>query len=62
MLEYFVKNEMSRENSFLGKIDIATSEELYDYVFNVLLSDRLDSSLADEFMAYNFILLDTDLQ
>lgn len=62
LLEYFVENEMSRENSFLGKIDIATSEELYDYVFNVLLSDRLDSSLADEFMAYNFILLDTDLQ
>lgn len=62
LIEYFVENEKSRSNSFIGIVDIATSEELYNYVFNVLLADREGNSLAEEFMAYNFILLDTDLQ
>lgn len=62
LIEYFVENEKFRTNSFIGVVDIATSEELYNYVFDVLLADRDGDFLAEEFITYNFILCDTDLQ
>lgn len=61
IVECLVLDMKSKSKNLLGEVYIATSQEIYDYIFNDLLTGEENSVIAIEIENYSFILLDSEL-
>lgn len=61
IVESLVLDTRSKGEELFGKIYLVTNQEIYDYIFNDLLSREENTMLALEIEAYSFVLLDTEV-